>query len=434
MDTLSLNVEQKRRLSSKLDVDISKLEIELATAMNELEQLHSEMKITKEQMSEIKAMLSENKDKLRSVSAVQQEIDKLMPLIEKARETIRAMGPEQLNEIASYKNPPERVRMVLEAIALIITGKKLTWDLIKKEMANDFVERVLKINWSKIKQSVLNQLRTDYFENPQWDIAKIHRASQAIGPLAEWMMGQKQIIDVQKKEEPNKEEVNLLYDERDKLETEEETQTEVFNGLASNEKSFLKIIEALNKRKTAMLTDKEQIDEALALEPNIEMVDAGAQTTENSRYIDGLVERHETALTDCEKLETDITELQEAYEVKLLKLQDDYEARIRDLEAINQAHLDVRDKQLVMVEDNLNNKNEYIADREDKIRDLELENDKLREELYDLKTKYNKDTEDAEKQHQHTLLIKNNFIDGLKDQIHGKDDKITDLEQELKKL
>lgn len=339
----------------RLETDLSKLENEISQALTQLELLHQQMKITKEQMEAVRAMLAANKDKMRSVSVVQQEIDKLMPMIEKAREAIKAMGPEQLNEIASYKNPPDRVRMVLEAITLILTGKKLTWDLIKKEMTNDFVERILKINWSKIKHTVLNTLKTDFFDNPQWDIAKINRASQAIGPLADWMMGQKKILDVMKTEDPNKGELKELYEEKDKLLQAEEEQNTAYKNYMTQADELNKIIEDLNKRKKVLTMDKEQIDEALLAADQIQFVDDGAQTDANNDYIEGLVERHENALGDCEKLEEEISRLKKEYEERLRKAE----------------------KQATALEDELFFKNEQMQNHDEKLRTLEDERDAL---------------------------------------------------------
>ena len=422
MSLLSLTKQQKQRLSTQLDTDLVKLEAELAIAVSQLETLHAQMKISTEQLNDIRAMMAENKDKIRDTSVVQKEIDKLMPYIEKAKETMRAMGPEQLNEIATYKNPPERIKMVLEAICLILVGKKLKWDLIKRELTDDFVNRVLKIDWSEIKPSVYRQLKNDYFSNPEWDVAKIYRASQAIGPLAEWMIGCDEIIEIQKKEDPNKGELKVLYDERSKLEEEEKKHLQILEESNEEEQAILSTIEGINKRKTILTCNKEEVDEKLREEGPSELIETGVQTTTDNVYIEGLVERHGTALNNCEALENDI-----------LKLHEDYGLKIQELEAKYAAQLECQEKQLAKTEEQLELKNEHIKEQDLKFQVLEDEKEELRNQLSTQQTKFDSELNALEVRQSQTINQKDSIIEGLSGDIEARDLKIQELEEKLKK-
>lgn len=78
--------------------------------------------------------------------------------------------------------------MALEGVYLLLTKKVLSWDDIKKKM-NDgtFVEKLKKINLSKINKKVLNQFKKEYIQTELWDLKKLKRASKAMGPLGEYL-------------------------------------------------------------------------------------------------------------------------------------------------------------------------------------------------------------------------------------------------------
>ena len=241
--------------SQKCQDDLDGAEARLVELKAQLEQLYHQMKITKEQMEEIQQMLEENQDKIRSLSTVEAEIEKIKPMIDKASEAMKSMDEKQLAEVASYKKPPARIKMCLEAITLILTGKTLPWDAIQKEMANDFVDRVLKINWKKVKKSVLEKLKKDYFENPEWQLDKIKRASKAMGPLAEWMDAQYRILELKKNSEDT-EEVKALKAERKKAKQEQEEISKRLKELADQETELKNDIYDANKAKEKILEDE----------------------------------------------------------------------------------------------------------------------------------------------------------------------------------
>ena len=260
------------KTSGKAKGRIKALEQEKRKKLEELNTLYAEMKISKEKMDEIQKMLHDNKDKINSVSMLEQELEKITPMIEKAKEIMKEMSEEQLAEIASYKNPPERIRMCLEAIVLILTGKKKEWKDIKKEMANDFVDRVLKIDWNKLGKRTLEALRKDYLGHKTWDLQKIYKASHAMGPLAEWISAQNNVLELKRSNKKRSPEEVKLMDERRDLIKEKEKIDEQMIELKKKEKYINEDIEEIKEEKRDLL--EEMFEEE---EPPV-MVDVGVNT------------------------------------------------------------------------------------------------------------------------------------------------------------
>ena len=78
--------------------------------------------------------------------------------------------------------------MALEAIYFLLTGKVFPWaTIMKRIVADDFVQLVLTINIKKIKPSIIAKFKKDYVKSKEWDLEKLKKASKAMGPLGEWL-------------------------------------------------------------------------------------------------------------------------------------------------------------------------------------------------------------------------------------------------------
>ncbi len=146
-------------------------------------------------------------------------MESLEKLVEESKEDIEAISEENLIEISKYKSPPERIKKCLEGVFLILKGKILDWKEIKSEMNNGtFLDKILKMNVSKIPKKILTRLRKEYIEQDFWDIEKLRRASKAIKPLADWVDGIGEYALEKKKLEPFEEQLNEIKSKRKKIE------------------------------------------------------------------------------------------------------------------------------------------------------------------------------------------------------------------------
>lgn len=172
-----------------------------------------------------------NKQKLRSASTVQMEIDRLNYLLEMSKNSVSLITSVQLDEIIKYNNPPQRIKLTLEAVMFLLNGKKMSWDEIRSQMSRgDFISRIIKYNPRKTNRVVINALKNEYLTADWFDVEKIRSASQVVGPLAEWLLSQLNYLKSIDQIEPVKEELNQLKSERLELEQQEiELRNEIHN-------------------------------------------------------------------------------------------------------------------------------------------------------------------------------------------------------------
>lgn len=105
-----------------------------------------------------------------------------------AKDSMSLITEEQLEEIQTYKKPPDRIKMALEGIYLLLEGKVYPWKTIVKKMAvGDFVSKVMNMKLKKIKAATMAKFKKGYLKSKLWDIEKLKKASQAMGPLGAWL-------------------------------------------------------------------------------------------------------------------------------------------------------------------------------------------------------------------------------------------------------
>jgi len=207
-----------------------------ASRKKTIEQKQHELEDIIEKLSKVKNLLtgklkdyqaiqnevSQNRTKIRTVSTVQGEVERLRMIFEEAKKCLSTITPNQLDEIAKYNNPPRRVKLVLEAVMFLLLGKKLEWEQIRSEMiGQDFIQKVLKFDPSFLKPNIIETIKHNYIQHPDWNIEKIRNASQATGPLAEWLEMQLGLLKAMKQMSYAKNEMIELKSKKQALESQE---------------------------------------------------------------------------------------------------------------------------------------------------------------------------------------------------------------------
>lgn len=129
--------------------------------------------------------------KRRKQSRAFEKLAKISAMMEDSQKTIEAMTVLQLNEITKYRQPPEVIQKALEAILLLLRGKKLPWDKIRSEVTSGtFVKSVLTFNVGRAPMEAVEAVKREYIQTELWDLRRLHRASRAMGPLGNWLQCQ----------------------------------------------------------------------------------------------------------------------------------------------------------------------------------------------------------------------------------------------------
>ena len=138
-------------LKKELAVFDVELEAKNKAANEKLELIIEKKKEAAEKVKDSKSLSEKIKKKRSEIDArnkkVNLELMEVKPALEKAKSSVSSIKSSQLGEIRNYKVPPKRVQLCMTAVMLLITGKKMNWDEVKKQMARkDFIESVLNFN------------------------------------------------------------------------------------------------------------------------------------------------------------------------------------------------------------------------------------------------------------------------------------------------
>lgn len=206
------------------------------------------------QQREVEELLEDNKKQLSLAVIAHPELRRMSLAVDKARDMLMGVGTDELKELATYRNPPDRVKMVLEAMVFVMKGQKLPWEKIMREMVVDFVYRVVAIQWELLNPKIVEELKVNYLENPQWNIAKIYRASKAAGPLADWLESQSKVLEFLSRGGLDIGKITMLITTKNKLIIEEQRIKREYLQLQIDQKDAEDKIKNLNARKAVFLS------------------------------------------------------------------------------------------------------------------------------------------------------------------------------------
>jgi hypothetical protein len=198
------------------------LQAELDDIIRKLSRVRAQLTGKLKESQELQNQITLTRGKIRTVSFIQKEVERLQIIFDQAKKALRKLTPTQLDEIARYGNPPKAVKLVVEAVLYLLVGKRLEWEQIRTSMINiDFIKKVLQFDQSSVKPHIIEIIKNDYFLSPDWNIEKIRKASQVAGPLAEWLEMQIGLIKALKQVTSARGEVFNLRDQQRRLEAKE---------------------------------------------------------------------------------------------------------------------------------------------------------------------------------------------------------------------
>lgn len=145
------------------------------------------------------------------------QLSEVLPKIETARQAVGSIRKENLEELRAMPNPPEPVRLSLEAVVMMLDGpgnrsvSQLTWGAIRARMRSpDFIPSVISFDGANLSKNVHTKIISRTVKNPSFDVDKISYASRAAGPLAQWTLAVLDFLEVQESVEPLQQEVSEL--------------------------------------------------------------------------------------------------------------------------------------------------------------------------------------------------------------------------------
>ena len=195
LEKLKETEDEVQQMQATLQGYQADLQVQEAAARTKLESMMQEQRQAEKQkdVSEKTAVKLERKqaeirERTRQVDG---DLAKAEPALIAAQESVSGIQKDQLNELRNYATPPAAVRLALEPVIALITGKaaKPEWKDVKQWLRkDDFIRSVTRFDKNDISSSVKAFITDTYLKGEgALDVTKIMNASKAAGPLALWV-------------------------------------------------------------------------------------------------------------------------------------------------------------------------------------------------------------------------------------------------------
>lgn len=114
------------------------------------------------------------------------------PLISQAAKGVRDIKKAQLDELRTFNNPPEPVKMTLEAVCLVLRLRTDgSWKQVLHAVRGDeFIPRIVHFDSSMMTPELISFIEQEYMSRPAFNYERVDRASRACGPLLKWVVAQ----------------------------------------------------------------------------------------------------------------------------------------------------------------------------------------------------------------------------------------------------
>lgn len=200
------------------------------------------------------------------VSAVQadaqRDLDAAMPALNDAISALDALDKKDITEIKSFSKPPDVVRIVTEAVCVLL-GEKADWETSKRVLSDpNFMRRLYDYDKDNIPSATLRKLKR-YLEDPLMQIENVSKASSAARSLCLWCFAMDVYAKVAKDVEPKKQrlaEMNAVLDEANsKLKQKQDELSEVLNQVEELQRQCKEMVDEKDRLTAEMEQTKQRL-------------------------------------------------------------------------------------------------------------------------------------------------------------------------------
>lgn len=201
-------------LQPKLEVQKKETELALIAVEADSEKADKQQLIVEQETIEVKRQEAEIS---LIASEAQEELDKVEPEMREAEVAVQkiAENKDEINQVRTYASPPPAVKLVLEAVGLLLGDhkgeKEYEWKQAKLMLSDlgGFIERVMKLDKDNLPEQRLIKLKK-YLGMKDFDPKIVGEKSSAVKPLCIWVRAVYTYSTVAKKVEPKRKKVQEL--------------------------------------------------------------------------------------------------------------------------------------------------------------------------------------------------------------------------------
>ncbi|KAJ3021261.1 hypothetical protein HKX48_008890 [Thoreauomyces humboldtii] len=211
------------------------------------------------------------------------------PAVLQAQNSVSSIKKQHLQEVRTMSNPPEAVKMAMESVCILLGHKVDSWKTVQSIIRReDFIPSIVNYDTDKMSGRIRDDVNNNYMGNPKYNFESVNRASQACGPLVQWVIAQVKYSSILERVGPLRDEVQQL---EASAETAKKSAVSIENMIRELEESistykdeYAVLISETQSLKSEMETVATRVDRSLRLLGNLsserERWESGSQSFE----------------------------------------------------------------------------------------------------------------------------------------------------------
>ncbi|POS87247.1 cytoplasmic dynein-like protein 1 heavy chain 1 [Erysiphe pulchra] len=199
------------------------------------------------------------------------DLAKAEPAVQEAAKSVQNIKRQHLTELRSMSNPPQGVKLALDAVCTLLGHKVDNWKAVQAVVRrDDFIANiVLYKNDEKMTKGLRIKMRNDYLSNDDFTFEKVNRASKACGPLVQWVQAQVEYSEILDRVGPLRHEVTLLeeqaLDTKARAKSVEDTLKKLGESIATYKIEYAALISQIEAIKNEMARVQFKVDRSVRL-------------------------------------------------------------------------------------------------------------------------------------------------------------------------
>ena len=207
MDSLTAEAKKKKKL-------LTVKQKEADESLNYITDAMQETSASKAEAEKLQSFLEVEERKIeRDRKVVMHELEKVLPLIEEAKEAVGSLSPKNIQQIRSFMNPPDAVRFVLKAVLALFGNKDDSWNSMKNFLKG-CKDQILVFDINTVTERTRKEVEAIITEHAySFQRENVKKASQDAVPLADWVKAAVEYSRTFEKVRPLQENLNVIEKE-----------------------------------------------------------------------------------------------------------------------------------------------------------------------------------------------------------------------------
>ncbi|KAF8253571.1 hypothetical protein K440DRAFT_576363 [Wilcoxina mikolae CBS 423.85] len=275
LEKLKDTVDKVRDLRASLAQKQGQLEKKSAEANEKLQRMVADQQETEKKRAaslEVQAALEvQEKEVAQRREVVLGDLAKAEPAVAEAQRSVSNIKRQHLTEVRVMGHPPVNVQLAMQSVCTLLGHKVNAWSDVQGIIRrDDFISSIVNFdNERQMSKRLRQQMQTDYLSKPTYNFVTMNRASQACGPLVQWVEAQVNYSEILDRVGPLRDEVDQLEDKalntKAQAQAMQDTIMELENSIARYKEEYAALISETQALKMEMSRVQFKVDRSVKL-------------------------------------------------------------------------------------------------------------------------------------------------------------------------